>query len=191
MGRLSRSLTAFALLTAAAAGLAACGGGENADLLPGATASQIESELDRVEQLVVEGECAEAAASAAEIGSQVEGLEGVDERLQRALAEGAARLTENVATECEEAPEEEIAPVEEPEETEPEEKPEKPEKPDKEEKEAEKEESDDEGPTLPPQSNGKGEEKGQGEEPPVEPEEPEGPPSGGVGPGTAVEGGSD
>lgn len=192
MGRLSTSLVVFATLAATATGLAACGGGNDAELLPGETASQIDSNLNRVEQLVAEGECAGAAASAAEIGSQVEDLEGVDAKLQRALAEGAARLTENVVDECEEAPEEEEFPtVEELEEAEPEKKP-KPEKPDKAEKEEAKEEPEtDEGPTLPPQSDGKGEEKGKGEGPPVEPTEEEEPPSGGVGPGTAVEGESD
>jgi hypothetical protein len=192
MGRLSTSLAVFALLAAAATGLSACGGGGDAELLPGATASQIDSNLNRVEQLVAEGECAGAEASAAEISSQVEGLEGVDAKLQRALAEGAARLTENVASECEEeeSDEEEIPSVEQLEEAEPEEK-EKPEKPDKAEKEEEKEQSDEEKPTLPPNSNGKGEEKGKGEVPPVEPSEEEEQPSGGVGPGTAVEGESD
>jgi hypothetical protein len=188
MGRLSRSLPIFAIAATAAVVLPACGSGEDAELLPGATASQIDANLDQVEQLVAEGECAGAESSAIEIGNQVEALTGVDKELQQALAEGAARLAENVAAECEEVPEEEetVPTIEEAEEAEPEEK-EKPEKPKKDEKEAEEEGPETgEGPELPPQSNGKGEEKGQGEGPPVEPEE--GPPSGGVGPGTAVEG---
>jgi outer membrane biosynthesis protein TonB len=191
MGRLSTSLAIPTLVAVAALALSACGSGDDAELLPGATASEIDSNLSRVEQLVAEGECLGAESSAAEIGSQVDALTGVDEKLQRALAEGADKLAENVAAECEEAPEEEetVPTIEEAEEAEPEKKPkpEKPEKPKKEEKEADEEEPEtDEGPTLPPQSEGKGEEKGQGEGPPAEPGEES--PSGGVGPGIPAEG---
>jgi hypothetical protein len=197
VGRLSASLPVFAIAAAATVALAGCGGGGNDELLPGATASQINANLDQVEQLVAEGECIGAENSAEEIGSQVEALSGVDGKLKRALAEGASKLTENVAAECEETSEEEVVPtIEENVEAEPEKEP-KAEKPKKEEKEAEKEAEEeaeaDDGPTLPPNSNGKGEENGKGKGPPVEPPEGEAPPaevppSGGVGPGTAVEG---
>jgi outer membrane biosynthesis protein TonB len=199
MGPLRTSLPVLVLFAAAVTGLAACGGGDD-ELLPGASASEIKSNLSQVERLVAEEECIGAENSAAEIGSQVEELRGVDAKLKRALAEGATRLTEKVESECVEASEEETAPpVEELEEEEPEKKP-KPEKEEKEEekeqKEAEKEEAEeepetDEGPTLPPPSNGKGEEKGQGNGPSVEPDEGEGEgesPSGGVGPGVPVDG---
>jgi hypothetical protein len=98
-----------------------------------------------------------------------------------------------VVTRCdEETTEEETEPAletdVEAEEVEKEQKPKK-EKPEKEGKEpAEAGPAEDEGPTLPPQSNGKGEEKGNGGEEPVEPEAEETPPSGGVGPSVGVEG---
>jgi hypothetical protein len=180
---LSARLLALALAATLTVGLAACGE-EGDDLLPGETASEINSNLDAVEELVAEGDCIGAEDAAAAVTGQVENLSGIDAKLKRALSEGAARLNEVIA-ECDEATSEDtveaIEPAEEPEEEEKEklEKPAK-EKPEKEEPEESEEEG--EGPTLPPQSNGKGEEKGGGNEPPVEPEAP----SGGVGPGAAV-----
>lgn len=183
IGRLSASLLALFLSAALVVGLAACGDDGGADLLPGETASEINANLDEVERLVAEGDCIGAEDAAAAVTGQVESLTGVDAKLKRALSEGATRLNEVIA-ECDEAVSEEttetIAPAEEPEEEEEKEKPEKPDK-EKPEKEAPEEpEPEGEGPTLPPQSNGKGEENGNG--PPVEPEAP----SGGVGPGAAV-----
>jgi hypothetical protein len=183
VGRLSASLIALSLAAAAALGLAACGSGSDAELLPGETASEINSNIDQVEQLVGERDCVGAEDASAAVTGQVESLNGVDAKLKRALSEGAARLNEVVAECEEEAPEEtlELEPPEEETEGEGDEK-EKPEKPAKEkpEKEAPEEAGEEgEGPTLPPQSNGKGEEKGKGNGPPEEAE----PPSGGVGPG--------
>jgi hypothetical protein len=187
MGRLSALLLVLALGAAAALGLAACGSGEDADLLPGDTASEITSNLDQVEQLADEGDCAGAADAALAVSAQVEALGGVDEKLKRALREGARRLNEVVAG-CEEVTtEEETVPAVEPaEELEEEDKREKPDKPEKSEKEAEvaPEETT---PTLPPQAEGeaKGHEKGEEAPPPVE---SGGTPSGGVGPGAPVGG---
>ncbi len=182
MARLSAALLAFALAAVAALGLAACGGSD-AELLPGDTASEITSNLDRVEQLANEGDCSGAAVAAAEVSAQVEGLGGVDAKLKQALSEGAARLNEVVA-DCEEATTEEEAPAieaaEEPEEEEKKEKPEKPEKPKKEEGNEELPEEET-APAPPPQAEGKakGHEKPEAEAPPVE----ESSSSGGVGPG--------
>src|SRR5262245_51346304 len=129
MGRLTASLLFFALATTA---LSACGSSGGADLLPGATASQITSNLDEVERLVGENECIGAQNSAAEISTQVEELTDVDPKLKRALAEGVERLTQTVATDCEEEEFEEADTTVEPEEEEePEAKP-KHEKPEKE-----------------------------------------------------------
>jgi len=187
MGRLSAFLLALALAAVTALGLAACGGGDGADLLPGSTASEITSNLDQVEELANEGDCAGAAEAAQAVSAQVDELSGVDEKLKRALREGAVRLNEVVFT-CEEATveEEELPAIEEavePEEEEPKEKPDKPEKP-KQEAEAEEPTS----PALPPQAEGKakGQEKSEEEAPPVEPGG--GTPSGGVGPGAPVGG---
>lgn len=192
MGRLSASLLAFSLAALAAAALSACGGG-GADLLPGRTASEIESNLDEVARLAGEGECIGAADAAREVSADVEALGGVDAKLKRALDEGATRLNEVVAgcEEEEEPVEEEVEPFEPEEELEAAEKAEKPKKSEKHEKaeKPEKEEEaeapeEEEGSSLPPQANGKGKglEEGQG------PSEGGGPPSGGLGPSTPVEG---
>ncbi len=195
MGRLSTSLAISALVAVAALALSACGSGDDAELLPGATASEINSNLSQVEQLVAEGECLGAESSVAEIGNQVEALTGVDAKLQRALAEGADRLNENIAAECEEAPEEEetVPTIEEAEEA-PEEKP-KDEKPDEAEKEAEKAQKEAEKEEREAEKEAEKEEKEaekeaeENEVPPVEPGEDEGPPSsGGVGAGAPAEG---
>jgi outer membrane biosynthesis protein TonB len=188
MGRLSASLLALALGTFAALGAVACGGGDGADLLPGSTASEINSNLDQVQELVGEGECIGAADAAKEVSAQVEALEGVDKKLKDALGEGAARLNEVVAG-CEEAVAEETAPAieeaEEAEEPEAEEKKEKPEKPEKPKKDAEESPEETTTPALPPQAEGeaKGHEKGSEETPPTETGSG-GTPAGGVGPGT-------
>ena len=101
MGRLRASLLALALGLAAAVALSACGSGDSAKLLPGATASQITSNLDQVQELVGEGECIGAQNAAAAVSEQVEELNGVDTKLKQALSEGANRLNEVVSS-CEE-----------------------------------------------------------------------------------------
>lgn len=185
MGRLSAASIVFVLGAAAALGLVACG--SDADLLPGDTASEINANLDQVEQLAGEGDCIGAADAAEAVSLQVEELGGVDAKLKGALREGAARLNEVVAG-CEEETVEETAPAieeaEEPEAEEEKKKP-KPEKPEPKEKEEPEETTTP--PTLPPQAEGKakGHEK-QEEAPPVEPEG--GTPSGGVGPGAPAGG---
>lgn len=189
MARLSALLLAIALGAACALALVSCGGGDDAKLLPGTTADEIEANLDAVEQLAAEQDCFGAEDAVAQVSAEVEELEGVDVKLKRALEDGTARLSEVVGRCEEEDTEEETEPsVEtdvEPEEVEDEkEKKPKKEKPEKEEP-AEEEPSEGEGPELPPQANGKGEEKGGG--PPTETEPEETPSSGGVGPGVGVE----
>jgi septal ring-binding cell division protein DamX len=90
-----------------ALGLASCGEGDSAALLPGNTASEISSNLDEVRRLSDEGECVGAQDAALEVSDQIDALGGVDRELKRALREGADRLNEVVAA-CEEAPEEEV-----------------------------------------------------------------------------------
>jgi hypothetical protein len=190
MGRLSAFLLALLLGAASSVMLASCGGGSDAELLPGTTASEIESNLDQVQQLSAEKDCIGAEDAVAEVAAEVEELKEVDLKLKAALQEGTEKLSEAVSR-CQET-EEETEPSSETdvgaEELEEEKKPKK-EKPEKEDKEpaGEKEEpaETDEGPELPPQSNGKGEEKGA--EPPVQPEGEEAPSSGGVGPSVGVE----
>lgn len=189
MGRLSAVLLALLLGGVSALALTSCGGG-NANLLPGTTASQIESNLDQVKQLTAEGECIGAENAVAEVAAEVEGLREVDLKLKAALQEGTAKLSE-VVSECEETGEEaepSLEPdvgAEELKEKKP--KKEKPEKKVKEPAEQKEEATEpEEGPELPPQSNGKGEENGKGG-PPEAPEAEEAPSSGGVGPGVGVE----
>lgn len=192
MARLSALLLVFCLGAVSAVALTSCGGGDGADLLPGTTADQIESNLNEVEELADEEDCIGAESAVAEVAASVEELQGVDRRLKAALEEGTAKLSELVGR-CEEEDEEETEPSIESdvgaEEVEDDEKPKKEKPKDKEPAEEPEEPSEgDEGPELPPQANGKGEEKGGGE--PAEPTEPpaeETPPSGGVGPSVGVE----
>ena len=193
MARLSPLLLVFLLAGGSAVALASCGGGSDADLLPGTTADQIESNLDSVSQLIENNECIGAEDAVAEVTEEVEDLEGVDLKLKTALQDGTARLSELVSA-CEEETSEETEPTFESDvgdEVEDEKKPKK-EKPEKEAEEPAdqgNEDSQGEGPKLPPESNGKGEEKGKGGGPPAEtePEGEETPPSGGVGPSVGVE----
>jgi hypothetical protein len=193
MARLSALFLVFLLGAASAVALVSCGGGEEADLLPGTTADQIESNLDQVEQLADSGDCIGAENAVAEVAAEVEELQGVDRKLKAALEEGTAKLSEVVGRCEEETTSEETEPTletdVEAEDVEEDEKPKK-DKPDKEDEESSKpdeESSEGEGPNLPPQANGKGEEKGGGEGvPPAEPAE-ETSPSGGVGPNVGVE----
>jgi len=192
MARLSTLLLAVSLGAACAVALISCGSGNDANLLPGTTADEIEANLDAVEQLAAEQDCFGAEDAVAQVAAEVEELEGVDPKLKRALEDGTAKLSEVVGRCEEETTEEETEPsVEtdvEPEEVEDEkEKKPKKEKPDKEKPaETEEEPAEGEGPELPSQANGKGEEKGGGP-PPAETEPEETPSSGGVGPGVGVE----
>jgi hypothetical protein len=195
MGRLSASLPALVLAAVLALGLSACGGG-GSDLLPGTTASEINSNLDEVRQLVGEGDCVGATDAAGTVSTQVEELNGVDKELKEALSEGAARLSEVVAA-CEEAPseDEEEAQLREAEEAEAEEEAEEKagEKREKEEEKAEKDEEKEaqkeekgKGPAVEPPGQEKKEELPPEEEvPPVETEAD----SGGIGPGEQAGGG--
>lgn len=183
VGRRTASLLALALALAAL-GLSACGS-DSADLLPGATADQITSNLDQVRELVGEGECVGAEEAAQEVSDQIGALGGVDRRLKQALREGANRLA-LVVEECEEAPEEETEPaVETAIEPEEDEEPEdEREKPSKEKAEPADKGTQEEGSTLPPQAEGKakGHEKQEEAAPPPAEEVGGGTAAGGVGP---------
>lgn len=103
-------ILALALGGAAAFALVSCGGGDDAQLLPGNTAQEISENLDSVKQFVGEGECVGAANAAQEVSAQVEDLGGVDPKLKQALQGGAAKLNEVVAT-CVETETEAVAPA--------------------------------------------------------------------------------
>jgi hypothetical protein len=200
MGRFSALMLALLLGSASAVALASCGGGSDAKLLPGTTASQIESNLEEVRQLAGDGDCIGAENAVAEVSAEVEELDEVAAKLKTALEEGTAKLSEVVGRCGEETEEEEAEPsaqadVEaeelEAEELEAEEKAGKAQE--KAEKQEQKEEEKAEAPevdegSLPPQSEGEGKAKGHEEAPVPQPEPaPEEAESGGVGPGVGVE----
>jgi hypothetical protein len=187
MPRPPRFPAALGLLALAAVGLVACGG-EDAKLLPGETAREIVANLDTVQQLSDEGDCIGAESAAAQVGEQIEAIEGVDRKLKQALEDGASRL-EEVIVECEESATEAIAPATIPSQSEAEEKPKK----DEEKEEKPKPEEKDEGnPALPPQAKGEGKGLEKEPAPPPAEEAPQEPPaespSGGVSPGSPAGG---
>jgi hypothetical protein len=103
----------LALAAAATLALAACGGGEDAKLLPGATAAEITENLETVKQLAGEGECVGAANAVQDVSTQVETVEGIDPKLKQALQRGAEKLSE-VVSNCQEREETEtVGPAEE------------------------------------------------------------------------------
>ena len=189
MGRSRAILLALVLGLIAAATLSACGGEDSAELLPGKSASQINANLDLVEDLVANGDCEGAANAAAAVGEQVEALTGVDKDLQEALAKGAGRLNE-VVLECTEAPEEdETTAIEEPDTEELEKEEQEDEKAqEKAEKEEEKEQKQEEkSEKEPPSTEPPGQEPKE-EESEVPPTESSDPPSGGVSPSSPAGG---
>jgi outer membrane biosynthesis protein TonB len=192
VGRLNAFLfTLLCLAAVATVGLASCGGSD-ANLLPGGTASEINSNLEKVRELNAEGECIGAEEAVQEVSTQVDGLGDVAKSLKLALREGTEKLAE-VVSECEESEETApaIEPAEVPEAEEKSEKPEKEKKP-KPPKEPVEEAPEEEAPPkeLPPQSHGEGKglENGNGKGPPEETPSGDQPSSGGVGPGTPAEG---
>jgi outer membrane biosynthesis protein TonB len=211
MGRLR---AATLLLAALAAGLllAACGSDSSNELLPGTTAKQIESNLDQVRSNAGEGNCEEAEVAAAEVSTEIDGLQKVDKELKKALKQGAAKLSEVVSS-CgvkeeeaeqakadEEQEEEEQANLEDEEEEQAEEEVEaeeeqKTEERDQKAKEKAEKHAEQPGPSEEGEESGpKGEAKGHEEEeiePPTEDEvtpPTEGGAAGGIGPGAEVEG---
>ena len=98
MRQLSASVLALALGLAAAMALISCGGGNDADLLPGETASEINASLDMVRDLADSGDCEGAQDAAQQVSDQIDGLSGIDGKLKQALLDAAERLNEVVAS---------------------------------------------------------------------------------------------
>jgi hypothetical protein len=182
VSRVSAPLLALAAGLAVAIALASCGG-EDAKLLPGNTAREIDENLDAVRRLAEDGECIEAEDAALQVSTQVEALSGIDPKLKEALRNGAARLNEVVST-CVETTEgtveEETAPTT-TETTEERAGKGKGQKKSEPEEGGAEEEREAKPPTEAPSS---GEAKGNEGEP--EPAEEEGGQSGGIGPGSAA-----
>jgi membrane protein involved in colicin uptake len=97
---MGRVRAASLVLAALAVGLllAACGGGGSDELLPGATAEQINSHLDQVQVSYEEGNCEKAEVGVANVSTEVDELGKVDAQLKKALRQGAAKLSEVVST---------------------------------------------------------------------------------------------
>jgi len=111
--RLSALMLALLFGAASTVALASCGGGSDAKLLPGTTASQIESNLDQIKALVASEDCVGAENAVGEVEAEVEEL-NVAAKLWVALQEGTERLSEVVSRCDEEAAEEEAEPATEP-----------------------------------------------------------------------------
>lgn len=214
--KIGRFRAASLVLAALAVGLllSACGGGGNGELLPGATADQITSNLDQVRESFESGNCEKAEDAVAQVSTEVDDLNKVDVKLKNALKNGAAKLSEVVSScgvaeeEAEEAKAEEAAEeeqqlieAEEAEAAEEEAFEEEQKEEGREEKAKEKAEKEAEQPQPPtggeesPTGEAKGHEK-QEEEAVESPNEeleevtpPGGGPGGGIGPGASVEGG--
>jgi hypothetical protein len=190
MGRLNQSLPALALAVLAALAVASCGGSD-AQLLPGETARDINTNLTAVRQLADEGDCLGAESAAQQVSEQVEALTGIDAKLKRALEQGAARLNEVVAS-CEESEQEETTSTTvttEAENGEGKGTKKGAKQGEKEEREGGREEGGEEAePPPPPQTEGETEGAGGGNERGGGEQGSEESSSGGVGPGTPVEG---
>jgi hypothetical protein len=205
MARLRTVFSLFALAVSALLALAACGGG-GPDLLPGRTANEINRNLDQVRALVDEGDCAGAEDAVGQVSADVDGLSGVDSKLQAALRQGTERLgqlvsacetealeaeaAENAAAEeaAEQAEQEAVEAEEEQfaEEQQREKREENREKKESREKKSEEEtETTEESEAIEPPGQNEGVENGKG--PPAETPSGNEPPAGGVGPGAVVE----
>jgi hypothetical protein len=211
MGRFRAASLLFAALAVGVL-LAACCSNSGAELLPGTTADQINSNLDLVRESVDSENCEEAKDAVAKVSTEVDDLHKVDKKLKEALEQGAAKLSEVVsscnapekeaeeeqsAAEEAEAEEEAIAAEEAEAEEEAFEKDQKIEE--REVKEEEKAQKKAEKEAEQPEPPDEGEESDKGKESQEETVEPpteeevtppsEGGGAGGIGPGAAVEGG--
>jgi hypothetical protein len=207
-----RFRAASLVLAALAAGLllAACGSSGKGELLPGATADRITSNLDLVRESAENGDCEKAEDTVAEVSDEVNELPKINAQLKSALEHGAEKLSEVVST-CglaeEEAEEERLAEEEAEEQEQLEaqeelaeeeafkEEQKEEEKEEKAKEKAEKEAEQPEPPTGGEESEGNGKAKGHEKQEEIETpgEEEVTPPgkgggAGGIGPGASVEG---
>jgi hypothetical protein len=104
MSRMAAPILALALGAAVAVALVSCGNRDTKGLLPGDTANQIVTNLDRVQQDASAGSCTSAAAEVETIQSQIDSLpSSVDPQLRARLQDGAQRLADviNSPSACE------------------------------------------------------------------------------------------
>jgi outer membrane biosynthesis protein TonB len=97
---MGRVRAATLVLAALAVGLllAACGSGSKDALLPAPTADQINSHLDQVRASYQEGDCEAAEEGVANVSTQIDELGKVDAKLEKALKQAAAKLSDVVST---------------------------------------------------------------------------------------------
>jgi hypothetical protein len=97
MSRMAAPILALALGAAVAVALVSCGNRDTKGLLPGDTADQIVTNLDRVQQDASDGSCTSAAEEVGTIQDQISSLPAsVDSRLRARLEAGARRLADVV-----------------------------------------------------------------------------------------------
>jgi hypothetical protein len=97
MSRMAAPFLALALGAAVAVALVSCGNRDTKGLLPGDTADQIVTNLDRVQQDASTGSCTSAASEVATIQDQIDSLPAsVDPQLRARLQDGAQRLADVV-----------------------------------------------------------------------------------------------
>jgi len=98
--RLLRAAIAIGLVAGGLA-LAGCEGSRD-NLLEGDTAASLNRDIDRINELVAEGDCLEALKLAEQARLQVEGLgDEIDPDLRRVLLEGVTELAVAIQRDCE------------------------------------------------------------------------------------------
>src|SRR5680860_1562821 len=101
MSRCRRSAAVALCGALLALGLAACGGSDDERLLPGENAAEIISNLEQVEELATNGQCASAEDAIEQIDAQVQALPAtVSDELRQNLSTGLDRLREVTLDSC-------------------------------------------------------------------------------------------
>src|SRR5680860_935206 len=101
MSRCRRSAAVALCGALLALGLAACGGSDDERLLPGENAEEIISNLEQVEGLATNGQCASAEDAIEQIDAQVQALPAtVSDELRQNLSTGLDRLREVTLDSC-------------------------------------------------------------------------------------------
>jgi hypothetical protein len=89
------------LLGAGAALLVACGGGGTKGGLPAASAGNLKSQIEDVQQAVDDGRCEDVAGQLRQVDTDVDELPAsVDERLRRSLRDAGDKLRQTAVREC-------------------------------------------------------------------------------------------
>jgi hypothetical protein len=101
VGRRSLAFLAAALLGPASAFLVSCG--DRSALIPGEDADRLKSDLEHVQNAIIDGRCDVAQRAADQVALDARAIPAtVDQRLQQAVNEGAGALQTQVPEQCEE-----------------------------------------------------------------------------------------